>query len=86
MSSETKRSICQLDDPFSNNNLNHSAYLSRLSTGELQNICITIMEKMIYCGVNISFRQIGALHVLTALTMVSIPARINLIWLYESIL
>ena len=85
MTSETKRNICILGDPFAGNSYSNS-YLLRLSINELQKICVAIMENMIFCGTNMSFRQIGALHVLTALTIVSIPARINLIWLYESIL
>jgi hypothetical protein len=43
------------------------------------------MENMVYSGINNEIRQIGAFHVLTALTMVSIPARHSMPWLYESI-
>ena len=44
------------------------------------------MENMIYSGLNVEYRKIGALHSLTALTMVSIQARQIMPWLYESII
>jgi hypothetical protein len=46
---------------------------------------LTIMENIIYTGIDIEYRKLGALHVLSALTLVSIPARNSLPWLYESI-
>jgi hypothetical protein len=43
------------------------------------------MENLIYSGIDEEYRKIGALHVLSALTLVSSPARIAMPWLYESI-
>jgi hypothetical protein len=43
------------------------------------------MENMVYCGVDDEYRKIGALHVLTALTGVSIGARTSMPWLYEAL-
>ena len=44
------------------------------------------MENLIYSSVDIEYRKIGALHSLTALTVVSHGARRALPWLYESLL
>lgn len=77
---DTKRKICQLYDPFLNyrpNNINASS---------INDTCITVMENMIYCGIDNEYRKLGALHVLSALTVVSIPARISMNWLYEAIM
>jgi hypothetical protein len=84
LSYETKISICQLYDPFTNINL--PAPLFDLSLEQLQELCLNVMEDMIYCGIDTEFQKIGALHVLSILTIVSIPARNNMIWLYESLL
>lgn len=77
---DTKRKICQLYDPFLNYRPNNINALS------INDTCITVMENMIYCGIDIEYRKLGALHVLSALTVVSIPARISMNWLYEAIM
>jgi len=82
MPAETKRQICQFKDPF---------YQIRFpniidnTTDEIKNKCITVMEEMVYTGVDEEFKKLGALHVLSALTTVSIPARNSMNWLYESL-
>ena len=43
------------------------------------------MENMVYSGVDEDHRKIGALHVLSALTVVSSGARETMPWLYESV-
>ena len=55
------------------------------SREEMQKYALTIIENIIYTGTDLEYRKLGTLHVLTALTLVSIPARISLPWLYESI-
>jgi len=40
---------------------------------------------MVYCGIDDEYKRIGALHVLTSLTSVSIGARESLPWLYDSL-
>ena len=47
--------------------------------------CITILENIIFSGGDTEYRKIGALHILSALTLVSNPARRSLPWLYESV-
>jgi hypothetical protein len=79
---ETKRQICQLHDPFLN--VRYPSIDMPIDT--LRDSCLTVMENMVYTGINLEYRKIGALHVLTALTCISIPCRNSLIWLYESLL
>jgi len=45
---------------------------------------LQIMEHLAYTGVDQEFRKLGILYILTALTMVSIPARTAIPWLYDS--
>ena len=51
----------------------------------IRKACLTVMENIILTGNTDEYRQLGAMHVLSALTLVSIPARANLPWLYESV-
>jgi hypothetical protein len=84
MSNEVKMKISSLHDPFLNNDiqtLNISAPLE-----DFKKICISVMENIIYTGIDTEFQKLGALHVLSALTVVSMRARQNMMWLYESLL
>jgi hypothetical protein len=84
MSNEVKMKISSLHDPFLNNDiqtLNISAPLE-----DFKKICISVMENIIYTGIDTEFQKLGALHVLSALTIVSMRARQNMMWLYESLL
>jgi hypothetical protein len=83
LSSEAKRNICQIHDPFLNVRIPFD-HMS-VSLEYVKESCVTVMENMVYCGIDNDFKRIGALHVLTALTVVSIPARISMMWLYESL-
>ena len=60
--------------------------LTDLTVEQLKARCLCVMEDMIYTGVDIEFKTLGALHVLTVLTVVSREARINMPWLYESLM
>ena len=84
MSFDVKRKICPLGDPFTNI-FNERIIYENVTIERLREGCITIIENMVYTGEEDDFRKLGALHVLTALTVVSIPARNNMIWLYESL-
>ena len=81
---DVKRKICPLGDPFTNI-FNERFVYENVTIERLREACITIIENMVYTGEETDFRKLGALHVLTALTVVSIPARNNMIWLYESL-
>jgi hypothetical protein len=84
MSHETKRRICRLHDPFINTSLS-SLNLPTTNTDDCRAICLYIMENMIYTGIDTEYQKIGALHVLSVLTIVSLDARRSMMWLYESL-
>jgi hypothetical protein len=93
MSINVRNHICPYFNPF-NDGL-ESVYAIRniymnngrnCSREEIQKHALTIMENIIYTGTDVEYRKLGVLHVLTALTLVSIPARTTLPWLYESII
>jgi hypothetical protein len=84
LSDDTKRNICPLFDPFANI-LARSIYYTNIPRETIQTLCITIVENLIYSGNDDEYRKIAALHVLSALTVVSLPARHSMVWLYESI-
>ena len=84
LSNETKKRICQIYDPFLNIRLPNNLF--DLSLEQIKKACVTIIEDMVYCGIDTEYRKIGALHVLSILTVVSVPARNNMMWLYESLL
>lgn len=79
-----KRNICIVGDPFYNV-LNMNTYYNDMSIDRIRDACLTVFENMIYCGIDIEFRKIGAFHALSALTLVSIQARMSMPWLYESV-
>ena len=76
---EVKHHICPIEDPFTS-----------IGPGNDQNIdfmyrvCLGAMENMVFTGFDVEYRKLGAMHVLTALTMVSTPARNTFFWLYET--
>lgn len=85
LSYQLKRSICPFYDPFQGI-FPRRIYYDTITYEQIQKGCLIVMENMTYSGINIEFRKIGALHTLTALTMVSINARQTMPWLYESII
>lgn len=78
-----KQKICVYNNPFVNNHM--PLLYQNLSIEELQNNCLMVMENIIYTGIDEEYKKIGTLHVLSALTVVSIEARNNLMFLYESL-
>jgi hypothetical protein len=56
-----------------------------LSLQNVLNICLSVMEDMVYTGIDTEYKTIGTFHVLTALTVVNQEARTNMPWLYESL-
>lgn len=81
---EIKQAICVLYDPFIEIRREH-IHFHETTVETACESCLRIMESMVYCGVDTEYKKIGALHVLTGLTAVSIGARSSLPWLYESI-
>lgn len=83
----TKRRICPYFNPFQDG-LQHMNMRNRENIENIEIVrrtAITIMENIIYTGINNEYKQIGTLHILTALTHVSIPARASLPYLFESV-
>lgn len=84
LSYEIKKKICPFLEPFANI-FNRNAMYNDAPIEDFQILCITVMENLIYCGFDDDYRKISAFHILSALTMVSTPARTAMPWLYESI-
>ena len=84
LSSSVKHKICPLWDPFvilTTEQMNSHD----LDDHQLKSLCLSVMEDMVLTGIDSEFRMLGAFHVLSALTVVSLPARESMRWLYESI-
>lgn len=78
-----KMRICPLGDPF------HGVMPRRMRIDDVTDLqlrtgCITVMENMVYTAMDIEDRKLGTLHVLTALTSVSLGARVALPWLFDA--
>ena len=85
MTPELKHNISPFHNPFSGlfNDSNRHANITERHNAML--ICITVFENILYSGISDEYRKIGAMHILTALTNVSIRAREAIPWLYDSI-
>jgi hypothetical protein len=84
LSYEIKKKICPFMEPFANI-FNRSVLYNDAPLEDFQILCITVMENLIYSGFDDEYRKISAFHLLSALTVVSAPARLSMPWLYESI-
>jgi hypothetical protein len=78
----TKFRICPFD-PVAN--IFPALNYEMMTVDELKEGCLQIIENMVYMGYDAEYRNLGAFHILTAFTSVSIPARTQMPWLYESI-
>lgn len=67
---DIKGKICAVGNPF-----------SRINLVDIQLKCVELIEWMVYTGIDTEHRTLGALHVLSMLTTVSIQARRSLPWL-----
>jgi hypothetical protein len=76
--------ICPFHGPFESI-FNRPIYPSELNYRQLQIACLIVFENMVYSGIDEDHRKLGTFHALSGLTMVSIPARTAMPWLYESI-
>ena len=83
LSNDVKREICPpYGEPFIDTNLH---FLPRLETIELQEKCLSLIDKLINSGINNSSKALGANFVLCGLTLVNQDAANALPWLYESV-
>ena len=80
---DVKRSICGISDPFPEIQLIRR--YTTVSIDKFRELALATMEAFVYTGINDEFRKLGAMHVLTILTTVCIPARRQLPWLFESL-
>ena len=85
ISYEVKTDICPVHGPFDGIFPNSVRHMD-LSTTTLKTVCLIVFENLVYSGINIEIRKIGTLIALTALTVISRPARAAMPWLYESII
>jgi len=84
LSNEVKRNISQLYDPFIYHIPSHYN-LETFSISTIQQFCLDVMEPMVLSGIDLEYRKLGTLYILASLTIVSIPARNTMSWLYESL-
>jgi hypothetical protein len=80
LTAQTKQRISSLQDPF-----HGMPNLQSVDIDELRKHCLHVMEHMVFTGIDIEYQKIGALHVLSAMTLVSLPARHAMYWLYEGL-
>ena len=84
LSREVQNSICPYYAPF-DGIFTRPLLHSELGLNQIKTACLIVLENMVYSGINIEYRKIGTLHALSALTLVSVPARESMPWLYESV-
>jgi len=82
MPMDIRQKICMSGDPFEN----IVAFSRSITRDNIQENCLRVFENMIYMGVDDEHRKLGAMHALSALTVVSIGARDTMPWLYESLM
>lgn len=82
LSNTVKRNVCPRGDPFRNINLynilNHDVFI-------LKKIISSVMEEFVTSGTSAESKSLGAIYVLTALTLVSAEAATAMPWLYHSV-
>lgn len=79
----TKLEIYPSGDPFLNLNLNN--FYNNIPIDNFNNICLNIIENFVLYGINRTSKSLGALYVLSALTIVSPSAANALPWLHQSV-
>lgn len=81
LSREIQQKICPRGNPFRHINF----FRIREEPPEtLKNKILTIMEEMVYSGVDNDSKALGCYYILGALTLVSQPAALALPWLFET--
>lgn len=84
LSQDVKLRICPLWDPFIAL-LRGTVSIYELTEAHAVNVCLTVMEDMVFTGVDLESRTLGSFQVLTSLTLVSPAARQSMFYLYESV-
>ena len=70
-------------DPFNNEKPN---FFINYSLEELKNILLEVMQKLLYNAINDEYQKLGAIYILTALTIVSPGAAEALPWYFSSVI
>ncbi len=83
LSNSIKRNICPRGDPFRNTNLYN---ILNLDVFILKKLIISVMEEFVHYGNDNESKSLGAIYILTALTLVSHDAASSLPWLYHSVM
>lgn len=73
--------IYPFGDPFVRN---VNLFAMDLTREDILTLSLRVMENLVFSGVDIEDRKIGAMHVISVLTSVSIRARREYQWLFES--
>jgi len=84
LSAQMKTYICIIGDPFYEIR-RQGINIHDMPIEIIQGLCLKVIEYMVYGGIDDEYKKIGALHVLTGLSGVSMGARTSLPWLYESL-
>ena len=84
LSIEIKNKICPLFDPFSEI-FTQPIYQNNILEDQIKIACLTVIENLVYSGIDEDNKKLGTLHALSGLTMVSNDARVTLDWLYDSV-
>lgn len=85
MTYNVKKTICPFHEPFEGI-FPRNIYHDSITLIDMKKACLIVIENLVYSSSDIEYRRIGALHALSALTMISPNARLSLRWLYESII
>lgn len=84
MAHSVRANICPFHNPF-DGIFPRQIYHDTITTEQIKKACLIVIENLVYSSSDIDYRKIGALHALSALTLVSPNARLVMPWLYESI-
>ena len=83
LSSVVRFQISPLQDPFHGLLPSRIVY-NQVSLEQIQTACVNASEILVYTGLDVEQRKLGAIYVLSALTVVSMEARNTMPWLYEA--
>jgi hypothetical protein len=87
MTRDVRYNICPYLTPFYNiNNEIMRNRANNLTYEQIRHLCLIVFENLVYTGSDDDYRRIGTFHALSALTIVSVGARLAMPWLYESVI
>jgi hypothetical protein len=80
-----RSNICPFHEPFAGV-FQGPVSQNNITLEQIRAATLTIIENLVYSGIDEEYRKIGTFHALTGLTIVSLPAREAMPWLYESVI